>query len=158
MGIEELITSGFSNSQKKYKEWGNSMKQSIFIFIIIMTLAITNFSTSQASQSKNMSLELSFATKTPQPNYPICSSVAVGKSTTCKVKKAYCSYQSKVKGKPTFCNDAPYPRHNFTYVVWGKDLSTLSGHCIIVTGKVVTYKGKPEISSQTNSSFKGYCD
>jgi hypothetical protein len=93
-----------------------------------------------------------------QTNYPICSQVKGWTSTTCIIEKAYCSYQPKVKGKPTFCNDAPYPKNVFTYLVWGVDLSNLSGHCIIVSGKVVLYKGKPEIEAKTNSGYKGSCD
>jgi hypothetical protein len=93
-----------------------------------------------------------------QTSYPVCNQVHAGNSTTCIIEKAYCSYQPKIKGSPTFCNDGPYPKNIFTYLVWGNDLSNLSGHCIIVSGKVILYKGKPEIEAQSQSGFKGLCD
>jgi hypothetical protein len=77
---------------------------------------------------------------------------------TCRIQQAFCSYHPSSKGKPTFCNDGKYPNYQFTYLVWGKDVSFLDGHCIIVNGEIEIYKGKLEIVSEDNSGFADYCD
>jgi hypothetical protein len=95
---------------------------------------------------------------TKAPSYPDCAGIAAGEQATCRIVLAACSYMPKVKGSPTFCNDAPYPNHGFTYLVWGRDLSELNGRCIIVSGQVVMYKGKLEIEAQNTGGLVGYCD
>lgn len=80
----------------------------------------------------------------------------VGSNVMCKIPRAYCSYQPSTKGKPTFCNDARYPNNNFTLVVWGQDWSDLDGRCIIVSGRVNLYDGKPQIEATTRSQVT-YC-
>jgi uncharacterized protein YraI len=63
-----------------------------------------------------------FNTYTPRPlptsNILLCKDTykMVGSNVECKIPKAYCSYQSTTNGSPTFCNDAPYPNHNFIWV------------------------------------------
>ena len=69
----------------------------------------------------------------------------IGQIVTVHIDRAYCSYRPDVKGSPTFCNDAPYPIHDFTMLVWGQDWSDYDGRCICVYGKVTPYKGKPQI-------------
>jgi hypothetical protein len=83
---------------------------------------------------------------TPQAHLS-CSDAGslVGQTVTCRMQRPYCSYRPDVNGAPTFCNDAPYPGHTFTLLVWGEDWSRYDGVCIDVTGLVVRYKGKPEI-------------
>jgi hypothetical protein len=148
----------------------------IVIWGFILALIFGCCTSTQASQStivgETAKNEVQIARNTPdllptaiyqqieqqEPNFPICSQVQAGEITTCIIENSYCSYQPNVKGKPTFCNDAPYPSNNFTYLVWGEDLSALTGHCLIISGKVVLYKGKPEIEAQSNSGFNGYCD
>lgn len=82
----------------------------------------------------------------------------VGKSVTVEVKRASCSYQPRTKGSPTFCNDAPYPNHNFTMLVWGSNRKAWSsppeswdGKCFRVKGMVTTYRGKPQIEAKESS-------
>ncbi len=81
----------------------------------------------------------------------------VGQIATVQIDRAYCSYRPDVKGSPTFCNDAPYPTHNFTMLVWGQDWSDYDGRCVCVYGKVVLYKGKPEIVLESRSNVS-LCD
>jgi len=57
-----------------------------------------------------------------------------GHNVTCIITRAFCSYQPKTLGKPTFGNDAPYPSHHFALVVWGQDWSDYDGRCLKVTG------------------------
>ena len=75
------------------------------------------------------------------------------KATVCGIV-ASATFSSRSKGQPTFLNlDQPYPRQNFTAVIWGKDRGYFSsppeiayrGKRICVTGLVELYKGKPEI-------------
>ena len=75
----------------------------------------------------------------------------VGSTVKCKIPRAYCSYQYTTSGRPTFCNDAQYPNHNFILVVWGSDWSDLDGRCIIVSGRVSFYDGKPQIEASNRS-------
>lgn len=81
------------------------------------------------------------------PAFPSCSDAAshVGQRLTCRMQRPYCSYRPDVNGNPTFCNDAPYPGHHFTLLVWGQDWSRFDGVCIDITGFVSRYEGKPEI-------------
>jgi hypothetical protein len=67
------------------------------------------------------------------------------------IDRSYCSYNKNLKGSPTFCNDAPYPTNNFTFLIWGEDLSRYDGKCLIVNGTVTLYKGKPEIIGTESS-------
>jgi Bacterial SH3 domain len=80
----------------------------------------------------------------------------VGSNVTCKIPRAYCSYQPSTKGKPTFCNDARYPNNSFALVVWGSDWSDLDGRCIIVSGRVNLYDGKSQIEATSRSQVT-YC-
>ena len=92
--------------------------------------------------------------KIPSPtaiHYPLCSEEKAGEITTCIIPKSYCSFHPDVKGKPTFCNDEPYPANNFTFLVWNKDLSRYNGLCLIITGTVEIYKGLPEIIGDESS-------
>lgn len=79
-----------------------------------------------------------------------------GKLITCKIPRAYCTYDPSSPGDPTFCNDARYPNHHFTLVVWGSDWSDLDGYCLLVSGYVTTYQGKPQIEA-TSRSQVSFC-
>lgn len=62
-----------------------------------------------------------------------------------RIERAYCSYHPDIDGQPTFCNDQPYPNHNFTLLVWREDWSFLDGKCLLVQGDIDLYEGRPEI-------------
>ncbi len=81
----------------------------------------------------------------------------VGQTTTVRIDRAYCSYRADINGQPTFCNDAPYPNHDFTLLVWGSDWSDYDGHCLLVSGYVSRYKGKPQIIAESRSQVS-LCD
>jgi hypothetical protein len=79
---------------------------------------------------------------------------AVGKQVTVCIERAYVSYRADVRGQPTFINDAPFPNHKFTALVWGENRSAFQpppeqaygGKSICVTGPVTTAPdGKPQI-------------
>lgn len=95
--------------------------------------------------------ELNDTTLPPLPttNALLCKDTynMVGSTVECKVPRAYCSYQPTTSGEPTFCNDAPYPNHNFTFFIWGEDWSDYDGECIILSGVVSMYQGKPQIEA-----------
>ena len=76
---------------------------------------------------------------------------SVGSTVTCKIPQAYCTYQSGLFGKPTFCNDAGSSIYNFTLATWGSDWTDYDGSCIIVTGFVSLYAGKPQIEASDRS-------
>jgi len=93
-------------------------------------------------------------TKTPTPPGPTvttCWRTTAGTTVTCQIDRAYCSYRPDVNGSPTFCNDALYPTHNFTLLVWGQDWSDYEGQCLIVAGPVTRYKGKLQIVAESRS-------
>lgn len=62
-----------------------------------------------------------------------------------RIERASCSYHPDIDGQPTFCNDQPYPNHEFTLLVWGEDWRFLDGKCLLVQGDIDLYEGKPEI-------------
>ena len=75
------------------------------------------------------------------------------KKTVCGVV-ASATYATKTKGQPTFLNlDQPYPNQIFTVLLWGSDRGKFNdppetiykGKTICVTGKIKSFKGKPEI-------------
>jgi hypothetical protein len=90
-----------------------------------------------------------FFTSTPKPDTPVilCSQADnhVGETITCKIERAYCDYRPDVDGNPTFCNDRPYPNHNFTLIVFDQDWSGYNGSCLLVSGRVSMYGGVPQI-------------
>lgn len=62
-------------------------------------------------------------------------------------------YAASTKGHPTFLNlDKPYPKQEFTIVIWGEDRGKFGtpedayrDKRVCVTGKLVEYRGKPEV-------------
>jgi len=91
----------------------------------------------------------------PHTDYPLCSSTTVGSETTCQIPRDFYSYKPGLKGSPTFCNDAHYPNHSFTLLVWGQDWSDYDGQCLIVSGMVTVYNGKPQIEAGSRSQVTG---
>lgn len=83
-----------------------------------------------------------------------CSLADVGTAVTCRIGNAYCSYRPDVNGSPTFCNDAPFPNHSFTLLVWGQDWSDFDGQCLLVTGKITRFRGKPQIEATRRSQVE----
>jgi hypothetical protein len=63
------------------------------------------------------------------------------------------NYARRSRGSPTYLNfDQPYPEHEFTAIVWGKDRrefpfqpEDLEGYRACVYGKVEMYRGKAQI-------------
>jgi hypothetical protein len=80
-----------------------------------------------------------------------CRDAAAGETVTCRIARAHCDYRPDVGGEPTFCNDAPFPNHDFTLLVWEHDWSDYDGQCLIVTGFVSRYEGKPQIVAESRS-------
>lgn len=85
---------------------------------------------------------------------PPCSEARPGTFLTCHIERAYCDYRPDVDGQPTFCNDAPFPRHSFTLLVWGQDWSDFDGRCLLVTGDVVRFRGDQEIIAESRSQVE----
>jgi len=62
-------------------------------------------------------------------------------------------YAKSSKGEPTFLNlDEPYPKEVFTTLIWGSDREKFGtpedeykGLRVCVTGKITSYRGRPEI-------------
>lgn len=88
---------------------------------------------------------------------PALAKEYLGTNIRVRVETAYCSFQADINGTPTFCNDQLYPNHNFTFLIWGEDLSSFDRKCVIVEGKVELFQGKPqiEISSEEEIYFCG---
>ena len=83
----------------------------------------------------------------PTADTMLCSNAPLYTNVTCKITRAYCSYQPTTSGQPTFCNDFPYPNNQFTLLVWGSDWSYLDGYCLIVSGYMDRYAGKRQIEA-----------
>lgn len=80
-----------------------------------------------------------------------CKDSIAGNTVTCIIPKAICDYYPDLSGSPTFCHDYPYPKHAFTLLVWENDWSDYDGKCLVVTGFVSLYEGKPQIEVNNRS-------
>ena len=96
-------------------------------------------------------------TTKPFNNIIECSEAQVGDNLTCKISQAFCSYKPNIEGSPTYCNDAPYPNHGFTLLVWGRDWSKFDGKCLVITGNIYFYEGKPQIKATSESQVE-FCN
>jgi len=85
------------------------------------------------------------------PSYDECASAKAGTFTTCQIQIAQCDFRPDISGEPTFCNDAPFPSHSFTLLVWGEDWSGYDGRCLVVTGEVTRFRGLPQIVATSRS-------
>ena len=83
-----------------------------------------------------------------------CTLAGAGTFVTCQVGRAYCSYRPDINGEPTFCNDAPFPTHSFTLLVWGQNWSDYDGDCLLVTGQVTRFEGKPQVVATSRSQVE----
>ena len=87
---------------------------------------------------------------------------AAGRSATIAIAKVEGSYQPNVRGQPTFLNDAPYPNHVFTVVIWGSDRRQFNpppegawqGKALCVTGPVELFQQRPQIVVSSPSQLK----
>ena len=94
--------------------------------------------------------QLSYAA---DPISPADAANYIGRQATVCGIVANAKYVTTTRGTPTFLNlDKPYPNHIFTVVIWGSDRErfsyrpeTLSGSRICVSGRIIQYRGKPEI-------------
>jgi hypothetical protein len=80
------------------------------------------------------------------------ASQATGRQATIAIAKVEASYQPGVRGQPTYLNDAPYPNHAFTAVIWGSErrqfepsLTGWQGKALCVTGTIEVFQQRPQI-------------
>ncbi len=85
------------------------------------------------------------------PPYDECARAKPGTFATCRIQRAQCDFRPDISGEPTFCNDAPFPSHSFTLLVWGEDWSDYDGRCLLVTGEVTRFRGLPQIVATSRS-------
>lgn len=81
----------------------------------------------------------------------------LGEHISCKMERAVCDYLPTEDGSPTFCNDRPYPDHNFALIVFGEDWSHYDGQCIIVSGYLEIDRGVLQIQASKGSQVS-YCN
>jgi hypothetical protein len=85
----------------------------------------------------------------------------VGRQATIAIPHVEASYQQDVRGQPTFLNDAPYPNHVFTAVVWGRDRGqfqpvpeSFQGKPLCVTGPVELFQQRPQVVVSSPSQLR----
>jgi hypothetical protein len=85
----------------------------------------------------------------------------VGRQATVAIARVAASYQPNARGQPTFLNDAPFPNHVFTAVVWGRDrgqfqpaLDSYDGKALCVTGPVELFQQRPQIVVSSPSQLR----
>ena len=88
------------------------------------------------------------------PPYNDCSRAKAETFATCRIQSAHCDYRPDISGEPTFCNDAPFPSHSFTTLVWGEDWSDYDGRCLVVTGEVTRFRGLPQIVATSRAQVE----
>jgi len=112
------------------------------ILIIVLVLAIAAAVAPGGAASAGLTLEAVEAADHVGEEATVCGTVASA------------AYLGRSGGRPTFLNlDRPYPDQPFTVVIWGttRDLfedepeALYDGRRICVSGKIVEYKGKPQI-------------
>lgn len=84
-----------------------------------------------------------------------------GRQATVAIPRVAASYQPNTRGQPTFLNDAPYPNHVFTAVIWGKDRAQFQpspegwqGKSLCVTGPVELFQQRPQIAVSSPSQLR----
>jgi hypothetical protein len=85
-----------------------------------------------------------------------------GRQATVAIAKVDGSYQASVRGQPTFLNDAPFPNHTFTVVIWGRDRRQFQpppegawqGKALCVTGPVEIFQQRPQIVVSSPSQLR----
>ncbi len=137
--------------------------------VIANNVVASTFSTNSIISVITQTLNSAAETKTPMPistitpmntatpfifptaNVMLCSNAPAYTNVTCKIVIAYCYYRPDVAGSPTYCDDFPYPSNRFTLLVWDSNWSDLDGQCLIVSGSVDMYAGKPQIVATSRS-------
>jgi len=86
---------------------------------------------------------------------------AVGRQTPVAIVQVEASYQPNTRGQPTFLNDAPYPNHVFSAVIWGRDRAqfqpppeSYQGRVLCVTGPVELFQQRPQIVVSSPSQLR----
>jgi hypothetical protein len=86
---------------------------------------------------------------------------AAGRQATIAIPHVEASYQESTRGQPTFLNDAPYPNHVFTAIVWGRDraqfqpaLESYQGKPLCVTGPVELFQQRPQVVVNSPSQLR----
>ena len=87
---------------------------------------------------------------------------AVGRSATVAIARVDASFQANTRGQPTFLNDAPYPNHAFTAVIWGNDRRQFNpppegawqGKALCVSGPVELFQQRPQIVVSSPSQLR----
>jgi hypothetical protein len=90
------------------------------------------------------------------------ASQAAGRSATIAIAKVDGSYQPSSRGQPTFLNDAPFPNHTFTAVIWGSDRRQFNpppegawqGKALCVSGPVELFQQRPQIVVSSPSQLR----
>jgi len=87
----------------------------------------------------------------------------IGEEATVCGTVASTKYATRSNKQPTFLNlNRPFPNHIFTVLIWGSDRSKFSNppevyynnKKICVSGKIIQYKGTPEIIVMNPSQIK----
>ncbi len=120
------------------------MKRWKFLFVAALLMGLTASAFAQQTITPEQAAKFIGQQKT------ICGTVASA------------HYALRSRGKPTFLNlDKPYPNQIFTAVIWGSDrgkfkepLEALSGKEICVTGKIKSFRGRPEIIVREPTQIK----
>ncbi len=85
----------------------------------------------------------------------------IGEEATVCGKVVSARYAASSRGRPTFLNlDRPHPNQVFTVIIWGKNRASFGkpeekyrGKEICVTGKIETYRGKPQIEAKASGDI-----
>lgn len=122
-------------------------------FVLVLLLLLPSCAPGDSGQSQSGQFSTS---NTLIQGGIYCSDIGelVGRQVTCWLGRAYCTYAPESEGTPTFCNDAPYPNHEFTMVAWESDWGELDGECLLITGTVSLYEGIPQIEVRSRSQVQ----
>ncbi len=126
------------------------------VVVVVVTATPAETAPQPGQAATQPPAQLSPAATAPADESVILSGRAgdyAGQQVTVRIERAWCSYQQQIKGKPTFCNDQPYPQHDFTLLIWGEDWSDYDGLCLLVKGMVTRYRGKAQIVAESRNQI-----
>ena len=137
--------------------------------LLLIALAVSTVLLLSCAESEKPNATVEFQSTTPATaTNPVSSLTSVQAASHVGERATVCgtvadtNYASTSNGRPTFLNfDKPYPRHDFTVVIWGSERrlfpdspeSFYRNKRVCANGLIELYKGKAQIIARSESQL-----
>ena len=139
-------------------------KKYLSLAAIVVLLILANCTTTETATSEPATQDSqSVGESTGLAKYTSGEALAhVGERATVCGTVADTNYATASNGRPTFLNfDKPFPRHEFTVVIWGSDRSRFpsspesfyANKTVCANGLIELFRGKPQIIARNESQL-----